>query len=107
MLIHAHHYQTGEPVASTIESGRIVAVESLTHSKPDTVADWIAPSFFDIQVNGALGISFNSPTWYIALPTKSRATVSADSARLSTQRIRSHSSMDFELSHKLATKIPR
>ena len=62
MLIHAHHYQTGEPVAITIESGRIVAVGSLTHSKPDTVADWIAPSFFDIQVNGALGISFNSPT---------------------------------------------
>jgi N-acetylglucosamine-6-phosphate deacetylase len=62
MLIHAHHYLTGEPVAITLDSGRIVAVGPQSYSKPDTVADWIAPSFFDIQVNGALGISFNLPT---------------------------------------------
>src|SRR5689334_16981825 len=61
MLVHARHYQTGESLAITVESDRITAVGSQTQSKPDIVADWVAPSFFDIQVNGSLGISFNSP----------------------------------------------
>lgn len=46
MTVHARHYATGE----------LLAVESTA-----TGADWIAPSFFDLQVNGAGGTSFTSP----------------------------------------------
>ncbi len=58
MRIHARHYATGEPVELTIDAGRIAA--SRTFRTSDRTADWVAPSFFDIQVNGCLGISFNS-----------------------------------------------
>jgi N-acetylglucosamine-6-phosphate deacetylase len=61
MLIHAHHYETGQPIAVTVKDGRIAAIGAPSAPNPDLVADWIAPSFFDIQVNGGLGISFNSP----------------------------------------------
>jgi N-acetylglucosamine-6-phosphate deacetylase len=37
------HYATGEPVAS------------------DVAAEWAAPPFFDLQINGCDGVSFNSP----------------------------------------------
>jgi N-acetylglucosamine-6-phosphate deacetylase len=61
MLIHAHHVDSGTAIALTIENGRIAAIGPPTSVQPDLVADWIAPSFFDIQINGGLGISFNSP----------------------------------------------
>jgi len=55
---HARHYATGAAIAVTIEGGLITAV---TPSKQNPVA-WIAPAFFDVQINGCLGIGFNSPT---------------------------------------------
>ena len=57
MILHARHYATGLPVAVTVEAGRIAAVAASDESP--TV--WIAPAFFDPQINGCLGISFNSP----------------------------------------------
>jgi N-acetylglucosamine-6-phosphate deacetylase len=57
MQIHARHYATGEPLALTIESGRIAAIAPSDRSPQS----WIAPSFFDPQINGCLGIAFNSP----------------------------------------------
>jgi N-acetylglucosamine-6-phosphate deacetylase len=59
MRIHARHYATGRPIKLTIAAGQIVAVGEPIGTA-DLTADWVAPSFFDIQVNGCLGISFNS-----------------------------------------------
>lgn len=56
MILHARHYATGKPVAVTVESGRIAAVSD-SDQRPD---EWIAPAFFDPQINGCLGISFNA-----------------------------------------------
>jgi N-acetylglucosamine-6-phosphate deacetylase len=57
MLIHARHYATGQAVAVTIEASRITAI-----APSDAPANkWIAPSFFDPQINGCLTIAFNSP----------------------------------------------
>ena len=58
MRIHARHYATGRPIAVRIEDGRIAAIQK-SEQNP---TDWIAPAFFDPQINGCLGISFNSPT---------------------------------------------
>ncbi len=58
MIHHAKHYATGRPLAVTVEADRIVSV---TESAQNPTR-WIAPAFFDPQINGCLGISFNSPT---------------------------------------------
>ncbi len=57
MSIHAKHYGTGEPIAVTIENGRIASIAPSDQSP----SQWIAPAFFDPQINGCLGIAFNSP----------------------------------------------
>jgi N-acetylglucosamine-6-phosphate deacetylase len=57
MIVHARHYATGRPVAVTVEGGRI---RSVADSDQDPTR-WVAPAFFDPQINGCLGISFNSP----------------------------------------------
>src|SRR5947209_15691387 len=43
----------------TVDAGRIASVGGVT-GKTNLTADWVAPSFFDIQVNGCHGVSFNS-----------------------------------------------
>lgn len=58
MLIHAKHYASGHPVALKIKDGLIAAI-SESNQNP---AEFIAPAFFDPQINGCLGISFNSPS---------------------------------------------
>src|SRR5436190_22520301 len=58
MILHAKHYATGRPIAVTTEGGRIVAVAD-SDRKP---AEWVAPAFFDPQINGCLGIAFNAPS---------------------------------------------
>jgi N-acetylglucosamine-6-phosphate deacetylase len=60
MRIRAHHYATGRLIEVCIDNGRITSIGEPTAAIPDLTADWIAPSFFDIQVNGAHNISFNS-----------------------------------------------
>jgi len=55
-MIHAKHYATGIPLALAIEDGRISAVGE-SDREPKL---WIAPAFFDPQINGCLGVSFNS-----------------------------------------------
>ena len=59
--LQARHYETGDPLTVRIEAGRIVGMESLVGVSPSSLP-WIAPGFFDVQINGCLGISFNSPT---------------------------------------------
>ncbi len=58
MIFHARHYATGQAVALTIEGGRIRSI-ACSDQKP---ARWVAPAFFDPQINGCLGISFNEPS---------------------------------------------
>lgn len=60
MRIRARHYATGEPIDITIDRGVITAVGLPDDSPADVEAGWVAPSFFDIQVNGCEGISFSS-----------------------------------------------
>ncbi len=58
MILHAKHYATGRAIAVSVENGRITAVEESDQNP----TQWIAPAFFDPQINGCLGISFNSST---------------------------------------------
>lgn len=58
MIHHAKHYATGRPIAVTVEADRIVSVVE-SNQNPTR---WIAPAFHDPQINGCLGISFNSPS---------------------------------------------
>jgi N-acetylglucosamine-6-phosphate deacetylase len=58
MELHAKHYATDEPLAITVRDGLIAAVAPSNQSP----SAWVAPSFFDPQINGCLGIAFNSPT---------------------------------------------
>lgn len=61
MLLRARHYRTGEVIDVTVENGRIAAIDAAGSEPADRVAEWIAPAFFDLQINGCDRISFNSP----------------------------------------------
>lgn len=56
-MTHARHYRTGRLVRLD-PAGRVVAVES-TPAAPDLPV--VAPSFFDVQINGCLGVGFVDP----------------------------------------------
>ena len=62
MLIRARHFATQEPIQIAIDGGRIESIGPPTSAPADATAEWVAPSFFDIQVNGCHGISFNAET---------------------------------------------
>ena len=55
-MLHARYYATGEPVEVEVAGGVIAAVRP-SDQRPSR---WVAPAFFDPQVNGALGVSFTS-----------------------------------------------
>src|SRR5687768_3249118 len=62
MLLRGRHYKSGRLTDLRHESGRIVDIESKAGNEPvDRQAGWIAPAFFDLQINGCLGIAFSSP----------------------------------------------
>src|SRR6516225_5420815 len=60
MLIRAHHYATGQLVDLTWTGGCVESVGVPGAIRPDLTADWIAPAFFDLQINGCGGHSFSS-----------------------------------------------
>ena len=62
MLIRARHYATNELIDVRHEHGAIVDISRPGASPADREAGWVAPALFDLQINGCLGISFNSPT---------------------------------------------
>jgi N-acetylglucosamine-6-phosphate deacetylase len=57
MPLHARHYQTLQPLAITTDAGRIVRIEPLDD---DSITTIVAPAYFDLQINGGLGINFTS-----------------------------------------------
>lgn len=87
-VIHARHFATGEWVRVTIDGPTILSVDAAEQSTstieldlgldPDIVSittespsplrsggdldPWIAPAFWDLQVNGRWGVSFSDPT---------------------------------------------
>ncbi len=62
MRLRARHYATSEPVDIVTKSGRIAAVQAAGAETADLEAGWVAPAFFDLQINGCDGHSFNSPS---------------------------------------------
>jgi N-acetylglucosamine-6-phosphate deacetylase len=61
MLLRARHYSTGERIDIRTEDGRIAQVSpSRNDALPTTEYPYVAPSLFDLQINGCGGISFNS-----------------------------------------------
>jgi N-acetylglucosamine-6-phosphate deacetylase len=62
MRLRARHYRTEQPIDITCEHGVISAVEPSGDAAPDAQADWVAPAFCDVQINGCDGYSFNSAT---------------------------------------------
>lgn len=61
MRIRARHYRSGELVDITCEGGRIRSVQPPSSLPPDHAGSWVAPAFFDLQVNGCHGKSFHAP----------------------------------------------
>ena len=62
MLIRARHYATADRTDIRYEGGAVMDVSPAGAGPADREAGWVAPALFDLQVNGCLGISFNSET---------------------------------------------
>jgi len=52
------HYATGKPVRVTIQDGKIAQVKELKKIPSSKKSVFIAPGFFDNQINGFAGVSF-------------------------------------------------
>ncbi|HMF12461.1 MAG TPA: N-acetylglucosamine-6-phosphate deacetylase, partial [Gemmataceae bacterium] len=61
MRIRARHYATGDHLDLTCEEGVIQSVGPSSPCVADLKADWMAPAFFDLQINGCHGKAFSSP----------------------------------------------
>lgn len=61
MRLRGRHYRTGVPIDVVCVGDRITAIEPASSVAADHKADWIAPGFCDVQINGCGGISFGSP----------------------------------------------
>ena len=59
MIFRAKHYQTEQMVDVHCNNGKIVSVEQAGTFVPDYQAAYIAPAFFDLQINGAMGVAFS------------------------------------------------
>ncbi len=60
MRLRARHYRTGERIDIVCADDRITALGPATEARVDAEADWVAPGWFDLQINGCDGHSFNS-----------------------------------------------
>ena len=59
MIFRAKHYQTEQIVDVHCNNGKIVSVEQAGNFVPDYQGSYIAPAFFDLQINGAMGVAFS------------------------------------------------
>src|SRR5262245_50027027 len=62
MRIRARHYRTGELLDLICRDGLIAEVGPAGDAPADRTAGWLAPAFFDLQINGCLGRAFVSPS---------------------------------------------
>ncbi len=60
MIIRGSHYRTGDRIEITCQGDRITRIEPARSGLVDREVGLIAPALFDVQINGCLGISFNS-----------------------------------------------
>jgi N-acetylglucosamine-6-phosphate deacetylase len=60
MHLRARHYRTGERIEIECSEDRIRAISPAANAQVDAEADWVAPGWFDLQINGCDGHSFNS-----------------------------------------------
>ncbi len=61
MRIRAKHYATAERIDVVLDGDVIADVYANGVDSSDLDAEWVAPAFFDLQINGCDGRSFNSP----------------------------------------------
>ncbi|QDT54967.1 N-acetylglucosamine-6-phosphate deacetylase [Caulifigura coniformis] len=54
----ARRYDSGEPVRIALQNGRITDVEPIWTREPLEDWPWVAPAFFDLQINGYGGVWF-------------------------------------------------
>ena len=57
-MIEGIHYATGKPVQIKIENGKIAEIIPIKKLNDENAKTFIAPGFFDNQVNGFAGVSF-------------------------------------------------
>jgi N-acetylglucosamine-6-phosphate deacetylase len=60
MRIRARNYVTGELLELVCDRQQILSAGAPSPAPADLEAGWVAPGFFDLQINGCLGHSFNS-----------------------------------------------
>src|SRR5262249_21744914 len=60
LLVRARHYATGAEVDVRCVGGVIEVVGPASAAPADVAAQWVAPAFFDLQINGCAGHSFSS-----------------------------------------------
>ncbi|MFO0909906.1 MAG: amidohydrolase family protein [Isosphaeraceae bacterium] len=60
--IRARHYRTGAWVEVGLEGGRIRSVEAVDPPNDGRGEEWVAPAFWDIQLNGRWGLSYSDPS---------------------------------------------
>jgi N-acetylglucosamine-6-phosphate deacetylase len=62
MMIVARHYRNGHWVELDVRDGKIASVRAgEVPATPGPDDDWVAPAFWDIQLNGRWGHSFSAP----------------------------------------------
>jgi N-acetylglucosamine-6-phosphate deacetylase len=66
MRIHARHYATGERVEILCDGHIIRSLGPPAPEPPDLEAGWVAPSLFDLQINGCGGHGFSSERLSVA-----------------------------------------
>jgi N-acetylglucosamine-6-phosphate deacetylase len=63
MLLRGRHYRTLQWLEIHLDQGRIASVAGMQEAPTaSAVETLIAPAYFDLQINGALGVSFTSET---------------------------------------------
>ena len=80
----ARHYETGDWFDIEIQGDRITSIEPV--DGPAEVLDsddWVAPAFWDLQINGRWGVSFSDPT----LTVEQVAAIVRAQAALGTARL--------------------